>query len=60
VKAIKITIRGILINASSEAKIEIDKPMIVFSSAKRYAFKRLLENKNKKQETRNKSFIKIM
>lgn len=48
--AIKVTVRGLLINISKENMNEIDDLMTVFSSAKRFAFKRLLENTMKKGE----------
>ncbi|MCR1971843.1 IS200/IS605 family accessory protein TnpB-related protein [Clostridium sporogenes] len=47
---IKVTVRGLLINISKENMNEIDDLMTVFSSAKRFTFKRLLENKMKKGE----------
>lgn len=46
----KITVRGILINVSKESEFEINRLMIVFSSAKRYGFNRLLEGNMKKGE----------
>lgn len=48
--AIKITIKGVFINVLNEHLDEINRLMTVFSSAKRFAFKRLLEGKIKKGE----------
>ena len=47
---IKTTIKAVLINISNENLVEINKLMSVFSSAKRFAFKRLLEEEMKKGE----------
>lgn len=44
----KITVRGLLINIPKGHEFEINRLMTVFSSAKRYGFKRLLEGKFKK------------
>lgn len=44
-KFVKITIKAILINESKEQKEVIDNMMLVFSTALRYSFKRLLECK---------------
>lgn len=41
----KITIKAILVNETQEHKNIIDNMMLVFSTAIRYSFKRLLENK---------------
>ncbi|WP_207751260.1 hypothetical protein [Anaeromonas frigoriresistens] len=49
-KAIKITVKGLLINTLDVYLDEINELMTVFSSAKRFAFKRLVENKIKKGE----------
>lgn len=46
----KVTVRGILINVCKEAEIEVNRLMTVFSSAKRYGFKRLLEGNMEKGE----------
>jgi IS605 OrfB family transposase len=43
----KTTVRGVLINISKEKDIEINRLMTVFSSAVRYGFKRILEDKEK-------------
>lgn len=50
VNVIKVTVRGLLINTFDEHIEEVDELITVFSSAKRFAFKRLLENKMKKGE----------
>lgn len=49
-KSIKITIKGVLINILDENLDEINKLVTVFSSAKRFAFKRLVEDNIKKGE----------
>lgn len=49
-KTIKTTVKGVLINISNEYLDEINELMTVFSSAKRFAFKRLNEGKIKKGE----------
>lgn len=46
----RITIKALLINTSNESKEIIDELMTVFSSAKRFAYKRLLEEELKKGE----------
>ena len=46
----RITVKALLINTSNESKEIIDELMTVFSSAKRFAYKRLLEKKLKKGE----------
>lgn len=46
----KITVKALLLNASDESQIKIDELLTVFSSAKRFAYKRLLEEKIKKGE----------
>lgn len=43
----KLTVKGILINVNKEVEFEINRLMTVFSSAKRYGFKRLLEGNMK-------------
>lgn len=45
VRIVKITIKAILVNETQEHKNIIDNMMLVFSTAIRYSFKRLLENK---------------
>mgnify|MGYP000870016987 FL=1 len=45
----KITIKAILVNETQEQKQIIDNMMLVFSTAIRYSFKRLLENVNIRQ-----------
>ena len=46
----RITVKALLINTSNESKEIIYELMTVFSSAKRFAYKRLLEKKLKKGE----------
>jgi predicted transposase len=43
VKAIKTTVKAVLISPSKEQLNEINILMTVFSSSKRFAFKRLIE-----------------
>ena len=46
----KITVKALLVNISNESQEKIDELMSVFSSAKRFAYKRLLEKDMKKGE----------
>ena len=58
----KITIKAILINETNKQKQIIDNIMLVFSTAIRYSFKRLLENKKKfelEKEISNKYNLNI-
>ena len=48
-RIVKITIKAILVNETQEQKQIIDNMMLVFSTAIRYSFKRLLENVNIRQ-----------
>ena len=50
VEKMKITIKALLVNISNEYQEKIDELMSVFSSAKRFAYKRLLEDDIKKGE----------
>jgi len=59
---VKITIKAILINETNKQKQIIDNIMLVFSTAIRYSFKRLLENKKKfelEKEISNKYNLNI-
>lgn len=49
-RIVKITLKAILINETDEQKQKIDNMMLVFCTAIRYSFKRLLENNIKINE----------
>ncbi|PRR85717.1 hypothetical protein CLLU_13430 [Clostridium luticellarii] len=46
-RIVKITMKAVLINETQEQKQIIDNMMLIFCTAVRYSFKRLLENKDK-------------
>jgi predicted transposase len=50
VRIVKITLKAILINETDEQKQKIDNMMLVFCTAMRHSFKRLLENNIKINE----------
>lgn len=58
-KSMKITIKALLINETNEQMKIIDNMMLIFSTATRYSFKRLLKDK-KNWRFRKRNSLQIL